>query len=181
MELFLKRCVGLALAFGASSLFVESASLNRDCYTLSSQALCSTYYAKSLQTCLNLLEKGNRLAYVEEERSICMTVHPRFCVTGAICKLGLNSDTTAAPDVVVAQVATTTEKPTTTTTEKPTTTTEKPTTTTEKPTTPKPTPKPTTKPTTTQKPSAPVTTVEPTTTTATVFDQVRNKSLIMMK
>ena len=98
-----------------------------------------------------------------------MTVHPRFCVTGAICKLGLNSDTTAAPDVVVAQVATTTEKPTTTTTEKPTTTTEKPTTTTERPTTPKPMPKPTT----TQKPSAPVTTVEPTTTTATVFDQVR--------
>ena len=95
----MKRCVGLALAFGASSLFVESASLNRECYTLSSQALCSTYYAKSLKTCLSLLEKSNRLAYVEEEQSICMTVHPRFCVTGAICKLGLNSATTTATEL----------------------------------------------------------------------------------
>ena len=117
----------LNLFLNATEAFLEP-----DCAKKISQALCSTYYAKSLSVCLGKLSDANQLTWDEKGQNICAVRNLKLCISARICKISAGGVTTTArpateaptsPTTTTPVVTTTTARPTTEAPTSPTTTT----------------------------------------------------------
>ena len=93
----------LNLFLNATEAFLEP-----DCAKKISQALCSTYYAKSLSVCLGKLSDANQLTWDEKGQNICAVRNLKLCISARICKISAEGVTTTATEAPTSPTTTTT-------------------------------------------------------------------------